>query len=56
MLQKLMKEDANAARVYAFLAEHMGPDGTLAASRRTLAEALEIGERTVSRHIRPLLR
>ena len=55
VLQKLMKEDANAARVYAFLAEHMGPDGTLAASRRTLAEALEIGERTVSRHIQTLV-
>lgn len=55
VLQKLMKEDANAARVYAFLAEHMGPDGTLAASRRTLAEALDIGERTVSRHIQTLV-
>ena len=29
VLQKLMKQDANAARLYAFLAEHMGPDGTL---------------------------
>lgn len=56
VLQKLMKEDANAARVYAFLAEHMGPDGTLAASRRTLAEALDIGERTVSRHIQTLMK
>ena len=55
VLQKLMKEDANAARLYAFLAEHMGPDGTLAASRRTLAEALEIGERTVSRHVQTLV-
>ena len=55
VLQRLMKEDANAARLYAFLAEHMGPDGTLAASRRTLAEALEIGERTVSRHIQTLV-
>jgi hypothetical protein len=51
-----MKEDANAARVYAFLAEHMGPDGTLAASRKTLAEALDIGERTVSRHIQTLVK
>jgi len=53
-LQQLMKEDKNAARFYAFLAEKMGPDGTLAASRATLAEALETSERTISRHARKL--
>lgn len=53
-LQMLMKKDANAARVYAFFAEHMGPDGTLCASRGTIAEALDITERTVSRHIKTL--
>lgn len=53
-LQKLMKQDANAARVYAFFAENMGPDGTLCASRGTIADALEITERTVSRHVKTL--
>lgn len=32
----------------------MGPDGTLCASRTTIAEALGIGERTVSRHVKTL--
>lgn len=54
VLQQLMKKDANAARVYAFFAEQMGPDGTLCASRKTIAEALDITERTVSRHVRTL--
>lgn len=49
-----MKADSNAARLYAFFAEHMGPDGTLCASRQTLAEALEMGERTISRHFKKL--
>lgn len=53
-LESLMKSDANAARIYAFLAKNCGPDGTLCVSRQTLAEALEIGERTVSRHIKTL--
>jgi DNA-binding MarR family transcriptional regulator len=54
VLQRLMKQDANAARVYAFFAEHMGPDGTLCASRSTIAEALGVTERTVSRHVKTL--
>ena len=47
-IRALMKHDPNAAALYAFFAEQMGPDGTLCASRTTLAEALGIGERTVS--------
>ena len=53
-LRELMKKDAQAATLYAFLAEQMGPDGTISASRATLAAALEIGERTVSRHVKSL--
>lgn len=53
-LRELMKKDAQAATLYAFLAEQMGPDGTISASRATLAQALEIGERTVSRHVKSL--
>lgn len=53
-LQSLMKEDKNAARLYAFLAEHMGPDGTICVSRLTLAEALDVTEKTISRHARKL--
>ena len=53
-LQTLMKEDKNAARLYAFLAEHMGPDGTICVSRQTLAEALDVAEKTISRHAKRL--
>ena len=42
-IRALMKHDPNAAALYAFFAEQMGPDGTLCASRTTLAEALGIG-------------
>ena len=53
-LRSLMKIDKNAAAVYAFLCEHMGPDASVSASRATLAEALSMGERTISRHIKTL--
>lgn len=53
-LRELMRKDPNAAALYAFFAEQMGPDGTLCASRTTLAEALGVGERTVSRHVASL--
>ena len=52
--RELLKKDPNAANLYAFFAEQMGPDGTLCASRTTIAEALGIGERTVSRHVKTL--
>ena len=55
-LTELMRQDRHAARLYAFFAEHMGPDGTLSASRPVLAEALEMGERTISRHVKTLER
>lgn len=53
-LQSLIKTEPQAARLYAFLAENMGPDGTICASRPTIAEALDMGTRTVSRHIKTL--
>lgn len=53
-LQSLLKDKPELARLYAFFAEHMGPDGTLCASRQTLAEALNVSEKTVSRHARLL--
>lgn len=53
-LQVLIRDNSNAARVYAFFAENMGPDGTLCASRGTIAEAMDITERTVSRHVKYL--
>jgi DNA-binding transcriptional ArsR family regulator len=53
-IRSLLKLDPNAAALYAFFAEQMGPDGTLCASRGTLAEALGVGERTVSRHVASL--
>lgn len=52
--RELLKADPNAANLYAFFAEHMGPDGTLCASRSTIAEALQIGERSVSRYVKTL--
>ena len=53
-LQELIKIEPQAARLYAFFAENMGPDGTICASRPTIAEALEMGTRTVSRHVKTL--
>lgn len=53
-LDSLIQQDKNAARLYAFLCKHMGNDGTVAASRRTLAEAMETTERTISRHVAAL--
>jgi DNA-binding transcriptional ArsR family regulator len=53
-LRELMKKDPQAATLYAFLAEQMGPDGSISASRTTLAQALDVGERTVSRHVKSL--
>lgn len=53
-LQSLIRMEPQAARLYAFLAENMGPDGTICASRPTIAEALEMGTRTVSRHVKTL--
>lgn len=53
-LQRLIKTNPELAKMYAFFAEHMGPDGTIAASRLTLAEALEVSEKTISRQTRAL--
>lgn len=49
-LQKLIKTDPPAARVYAFLAEHMdGMCGAVVVSQEVMAEALEVHERTIRR-------
>lgn len=53
-LQRLLKTNPELAKMYAFFAEHMGPDGTIAASRQTLAEALEVSEKTISRQTKAL--
>lgn len=53
-LQSLIQMEPQAARLYAFLAENMGPDGSICASRPTIAEALGMGTRTVSRHVKTL--
>lgn len=53
-LQQLMKDNASAARLYAFFAENMGPEGAVCVSRSTLAEALNNTERTISRHVKYL--
>lgn len=53
-IDNLIQKDPQTARLYAFLAREMGPDATLAASRTTLAEALGVSERTVSRYVKTL--
>lgn len=53
-LQGLLRTEPALARLYAFFAEHMGPDGTVCVSRLTLSEALEISEKTISRHVKML--
>ena len=53
-LDRLIQQDPQTARLYAFIAREMGPDATLAASRTTLAEALGVSERTVSRYVKAL--
>lgn len=53
-LQRLIKTNPELAKMYAFFAEHMGPDGTIAASRQTLAEALDVSEKTISRQTKAL--
>lgn len=53
-LDALIQRDPQTARLYAFIAREMGPDATLAASRTTLAEALGVSERTVSRYVKTL--
>ena len=40
-IQSLLRKNPTAARVYVFLAENIGADGTVCASRKTLAEALD---------------
>lgn len=53
-LQSLIRTNPELAKMYAFFAEHMGPDGTIAASRVTLAEALDVSEKTISRQTKAL--
>lgn len=51
-LQELITKDPSAARLYVFLAENMGADGAICASRVTLADALGCSERTITRHVK----
>lgn len=53
-IQSLLNISPSAARVYVFLAENIGPDGAVCASRKTLAEALKYSEKTISRHTKTL--
>ena len=53
-LQALLIDRPELARVYAFFAEQMGPDGTIAASRRTMAEIFNVSEKTITRHTKAL--
>lgn len=55
-MRDLMEKDRNACRLYMFLAENIGVDGAVCVSRPVLAEALGMGERTVSRHIKTLVK
>lgn len=46
----MMAKNANAARLFAFIANHMDPNGgVLVASQKVLAEALEVAEITIRR-------
>lgn len=54
-LDEIVQKDKNAARLFAFFCKHMGPDGAVTASRTTIAEALEITERTVTRYVKTLV-
>lgn len=49
-MMTMMAENTNAARLYAFIANHMDPiGGVLAASQKVLAEALGVAEITIRR-------
>lgn len=50
-LQVLMRENAAAARIYAFLAEHIDAVcGAVVVSQEVMAEALDVHRRTIVRH------
>lgn len=54
-LQMLMREKPMAARVYAFLAEHIEPScGAVVVSQELMARELGVSEITVRRHTRDL--
>lgn len=49
-MMAMMAENANAARLFAFIANHMDPNGgVLVASQKVLAEALDVAEITIRR-------
>lgn len=49
-MMTMMAENANAARLFAFIANHMDPNGgVLVASQKVLAEALDVAEITIRR-------
>lgn len=53
-LQSLLTDRPELARIYAFFAEQMGPDGTISVSRQTMADIFNVSEKTVSRHTKAL--
>ena len=54
-IQSLMKEAPSAARVYAWLAQHIdGTSGAVVVSQEVMARALEVSEITVRRHTKML--
>jgi len=53
-LRELMETNRPAARLYMFLAENMDTAGVLVATRETIAEAMEVSVKSVSRYTKAL--
>lgn len=53
-LQTLLLDRPELARIYAFFAEQMGPDGTISVSRQTMADIFNVSEKTITRHTKAL--
>lgn len=53
-VQRLARESPNALRLWAFLAEHAGPNGAILVSQADLAEAVGVTTRTIRTLVRHL--
>lgn len=53
-IQRLARESPNALRLWAFLAEHAGPNGAVLVSQADLAEAVGVTTRTIRTLVRRL--
>jgi len=53
-IQSLAQENPTSLRLWAFLAEHAGPNGALLISQTDLAAAIGVTTRTVRTHVRRL--